>query len=443
MGRRATGNVKVLADGRAIARLAGEYLGIHPSEELAWKYIRAAIKLDSGKAPDTVRVYGLRVLGERDKSGAVRSVKDEFSLWRTHIETAFFIDWQLRAVKPRHIEKWMKQLARKDALSPRRSGSGANRRTEYRSLGRKIGSGVIAHARRVLMTVFAQARIDGKVSSNPVDGVPVPKLRENVIEDEDVWTYLTLEEIDALFATLPRVDGETAARVRASKLRAFFAVAIYAGLRDGEVLGLRWADLVLDGQQPAFKVRKNRTGPVKTRASRREVPMLEAARRSLLVLRVELAAMRKAKGDVAARPFDLVFPSDHGGCYSRGYDFHWADQKERRVVRVPGPVRLVERSGDVYVNEGWRARAGVREYVTLHDLRHTCASHLVMGSWTPAPLNLMQVKAWLGHSSLATTQRYAHVAPGNLHDAVVGEDSWKVSGNEFPAPRMDRVGKRR
>lgn len=47
--------------------------------------------------------------------------------------------------------------------------------------------------------------------------------------------------------------------------------------------------------------------------------------------------------------------------------------------------------------------------VSLHTLRHTCASRLVQ-----AGMDLYRVKEWLGHSSITVTQRYAHLSPSHL-----------------------------
>jgi site-specific recombinase XerD len=41
-----------------------------------------------------------------------------------------------------------------------------------------------------------------------------------------------------------------------------------------------------------------------------------------------------------------------------------------------------------------------------HILRHTCCSRLVMGG-----MDLAKVQYWMGHKSLATTQRYIHLSP--------------------------------
>lgn len=51
--------------------------------------------------------------------------------------------------------------------------------------------------------------------------------------------------------------------------------------------------------------------------------------------------------------------------------------------------------------------------VTLHTLRHTCASRLVQSG-----MDLYRVKEWLGHSSITVTQRYSHLSPSNLSEGA-------------------------
>lgn len=49
----------------------------------------------------------------------------------------------------------------------------------------------------------------------------------------------------------------------------------------------------------------------------------------------------------------------------------------------------------------------------IHCTRHTCASRLLEGG-----AGLTEVKDWLGHTSIATTMRYAHLAQHQLVGAA-------------------------
>jgi hypothetical protein len=57
-------------------------------------------------------------------------------------------------------------------------------------------------------------------------------------------------------------------------------------------------------------------------------------------------------------------------------------------------------------------KAGITDF-RLHDLRHTYASHLAMRG-----VHIRALQELLGHKTLAMTQRYSHLAPEQLQNAV-------------------------
>lgn len=92
-----------------------------------------------------------------------------------------------------------------------------------------------------------------------------------------------------------------------------------------------------------------------------------------------------------------------------------ADAKWRGITRAVRTSAVRKQSAkDWCVKEFTRIRDdAVLPDVSLHILRHTCASRLV-----EAGIDLYRVKEWLGHSTITMTERYAHLAPDALSDVV-------------------------
>lgn len=346
------------------------YLGIFATEPEGWEACDALTDIQADRAPDTLRVYGTKWLLEREAT--VRGVAAERSRWSMHIATAKFADWSMRRIRAKDIDAWVRGLLKKKATQVTRDGEkGHTREAAERAVSRQT----VVHCRNLLSLCLDAAVLEGKLQSNPARGVRVPRVDE-VVEDDEAWAYLYPEEITRLFAAIEKTK-------RRDFYRALYSVAIYAGLRKGEILGLRWEDVTLDGPRPELRVRRSYNGPTKTKSSRRTVPLLPA-------LLQALARWKRSGGIVRAT--GLVFPNRKGGCFGKSYDAAWETR--------------------------WRSKAGIRSHVRFHDLRHTCASHLIMGSWTPEAFKPVEVMPWMGHSDLKTTMRYSHLSPDWLHSKI-------------------------
>jgi integrase len=228
----------------------------------------------------------------------------------------------------------------------------------------------------VLRKALSQAVSDGLISRNAVDGVKPPRVSASG------------EEIN------PLNPDECAAFLKASRgerLEALYVLAIHCGLREGELLALRWEDVILEAAKPALFVRRTLTrgeegrgwvvgGSTKSgkgrrvRLTRQAVAALKDHRKHQLEERMRLAGLWQDQG--------LVFPSEIGSLLNP------SNLRNRSFKRV-------------------KARSGVQEDLRFHDLRHTCATLLLSEG-----VNVKVVSEMLGHASITITlNTYSHVLP--------------------------------
>jgi len=200
-------------------------------------------------------------------------------------------------------------------------------------------------------------RIGGRIARNPAEELQAPRGLQTLPK------FLTMEQVDAL---LGAPDTATPKGIRD---RALIEVLYATGLRVSELVGLRQVDVRLDEGyvQCLGKGSKERIVPLGDEAS---------------------GWVRRYVRDV--RPGLL-----------RGRQAPWLFLNARgaRLSRV-GFWKLLKTYG---------ARAGVRQALTPHVLRHSFATHLL-----DRGADLRAIQAMLGHADLSTTQIYTHVLEARL-----------------------------
>ena len=224
----------------------------------------------------------------------------------------------------------------------------------------------IRNALMPLRVIYRRALADGEVSVSPCSHVRLPAVRgrrERIV---------TPVEAAALLSALPEDD------------RAVWALALYAGLRRGEIMALRWSDLDLtDGVlrvERAWDPKSRVFVAPKSRAGRRRVPIAAVLRVALLSHEQRGASDLVVSG-LDGQPFDSA----------------------RLTARAVG---------------AWRSAR--LNPITLHDARHTFASLMIA-----AGVNAKALTTYMGHASVTITyDRYGHLTPGSESEAAALLDAY-------------------
>lgn len=325
----------------------------------------------------------------------VRGAEKEKAVWDLRVARSDLGKMPVREITRAHVLKWFEAVRAAKVLRPARGGGTV-------ATDKTIAKQTASHALHVLRSALHAARDAGHIRVDPTDGVKPPRSKGTTTAEEP-WTWMRPAEIAALerCTTIPALE------------RAIYLVALYSGLRRGELWALRWGDIDLDGKAPEITVSRSHKGPPKNGKIRR-VPLLPGAAAALRTIR--------PKDPPADR---LVFPTAEGKQRGRDDDARWAPQTRRSVLK-DGTVKH-------YRVNGYREKAGISRRVRFHDLRHTCASHLVMGTWGPQ-LSLHEVMLWMGHSSITQTERYAHLCPDRLAARVAGSAGGSGGGLNVSSP---------
>jgi len=219
------------------------------------------------------------------------------------------------------------------------------------------------------------AMIDGLILKNVAAHIRLPKPRKkeiNPLNPDQAKAFLTAAQGD--------------------RYEALFVLAIHYGLRQGELLGLKWSDV--DLKEGTLQVRRtmseSRAGRIEEQPKSGKGRRIELSQTTIEALKSHCERQQEEKkGTEEYKDQGLIFATTVG-TPTNSKNLYWRSFKP-----------ILERAG--------------LPNICFHELRHTCATIRFMRGQQPK-----RVQELLGHASIVQTMdTYSHVIPGMGDDDVM------------------------
>lgn len=250
---------------------------------------------------------------------------------------------------------------------------------------RKLEAGLsqttVQHIHAVLHAALDNALRQGLVQRNVADLVDAPAMRHREM------LVFNVEQAKTLLAA-----------AAGTRLEALYVLALTTGMREGELLALRWRDVDLDAghilvQHTLQQIpgRPPEITSAKTRQSRRKIALTSTAIEALRRHRA-LQVEEQLRVGPAWSDWDLVFCNTVGNPLDGG--------------------KVLYRGLRPLLKQAWLPA------IRFHDLRHTAATLMLLQGVHPKIVSEM-----LGHANISITlQRYSHVLPDMQKEATMAMD---------------------
>ncbi|MFC2064284.1 tyrosine-type recombinase/integrase [Chloroflexota bacterium] len=216
----------------------------------------------------------------------------------------------------------------------------------------------------------------GMIGRNPATSVTLPKLKR--------------KEMKTLTDSQVRVFLSAAKGLR---FEALFWMAVFTGLRQGELFGLKWSDLVWEKKHLQVQRQLQR---IKGKGMVFTEPKTATGKRMLVLSTATIAKLREhldyiQQERIIARDrwqeYDLMFPSSHGTPMDPS-NMYKEFKETLKLADLPD--------------------------IRFHDLRHTAATLMLQQGTHP---KIVQER--LGHSDISLTlNTYSHVLPSMQEEAA-------------------------
>lgn len=287
----------------------------------------------------------------------------------------------------------------------------------YKTLTTEYSQSSIMRHVHVLNGIFKMAVRREMIERNPCAGAVVPK----AVKKTEPLKFFTPEQSLAFLSSLDiefeweyrghkRVDDTgkpysvndyIERRSLPTQLKVFYNIALFCGMRKGEILALHWNDVDLEKRiiRVSKTVAKSKSGVIckepKTKTSVRTVPILMQVIPLLRQYRDEYEAYKASLGDkwqgqgniftqADGRLMDLSTPYQRFKRHIEKYN-EWAERENKNLQAAQKPYVLLPS-------------------IPLHGLRHSCATLL-----NSLDVNILAISSILGHAQTSTTMNiYAH-----------------------------------
>jgi integrase len=335
-----------------------------PQAEAELRRLLAEVKPTRSAGGDalTMAELGRRYIAELERQGRKKAtVVAVESILRIWLEP-FLGERDVRRIKAEDVNDLILLMEKGDRPGARQKGD--------RRYGKPVGVKSIRNYIGTLSALLGFAERKGWLETNVARRIDLPQTTRS----EDIH-FLEVDEVNALVAAAQPGAYEGIDR-------ALYLTAAMTGLRQGELVALRWRDV--DWPAGRVRVRQNYVlgefGTPKSKRSTRSVPLADA-------VGGELERLFKASGRQGDD--DLVFADPHT---SGPLDKAAILRRYRKVLRA----------------------AKLDESRRFHDLRHTFGTRMAA-----AGVSMRTLQEWMGHRDIETTQRYADYAPSPREAAIV------------------------
>ena len=292
------------------------------------------------------------------KKAATTAVESILRVWLE----PFFAERDLRRITAQDVQDLMTMMEKGERSGPKAKGD--------RRYGRPVGAKSVRNYIGYLSALLGFAERKGLLPVNVARHIELPGKPESA-------EIRFLEPLEVRALADAAVDGPYR-----EIDRAMYLTAAMTGLRQGELVALRWRDV--DWTAGRIRVRQNYVlgefGTPKSRRSTRSVPMADE-------VAGELDRLSRAAGESSGDA--LVFAGPHT---AGPLDKAAIPRRFRRALKV----------------------AQLEQSRRFHDLRHTFGTAM---AGTGVPMRTLQ--EWMGHRDIETTQRYADYSPSAHESAFV------------------------